>query len=506
MAVIALGDTPRYHAERKPADAVAVTYPDGELTWWELERRATRRARMYQSLGVGKDDFVAVALPNGVAFHEVALAIWKLGAAPGIVSAKLPEHEFQAIIDLMRPKLVITATGKGPTGVQCVSVDSDTSGFDDAPIQSQVATFWKAMTSGGSTGRPKIIVDHIPAEVDLEAPVGTMTVGIAPGDVLLNPGPLYHNAPFIFTTQSLAIGCKIVGMARFDAEEALRLIQEHRVNWMAVVPTMMHRIWSLPQAVREKYDLSSLKAVWHMAAPCPPWLKEAWINWLGPERIFELYGGTERNGTTIIRGDEWLAKKGSVGRPVNGKRVQAFREDGAPCEPGEIGEIYFLAPNPEERPSHYIGAEPRRRSDGWESIGDLGYVDEDGFVFLADRRTDLILRGGANIFPAELEAILDAHPGVASSIVVGLPCEEYGQRVHAIVQPKPGQRLDLSDVHNFLAARLVKYKLPESYELAAEPLRDDAGKARRSALRDQRIDWLRDGRTFQERPVEGASA
>lgn len=505
MTIVPLGDTPRYHAERKPEDALALVYPDGALTWWELERRANRRARLYQSLGVGQGDYVAIALPNGVLFHEIALAIWKLGAAPGVVSGKLPTHELQAIIDLLQPRLVVTVTGDGLTGATCVRADADTSDFADAALPSKVATHWKAMTSGGSTGRPKIIVDHIAAEVDLDAPIGTMTVGIAPGDTLLNPGPLYHNAPFIFTTQSLAIGCKIVGMARFDAEEALRLIEQHRVNWMAVVPTMMHRIWALPEAVRNRYDISSLKAVWHMAAPCPPWLKQAWIDWLGADKVFELYGGTERNGTTVIRGDEWLAKKGSVGRPVGGKTVQAFREDGSPCAPGEIGEIYFLAADPSIIASHYIGAEPRRRADGWESIGDLGHVDEDGFVFLADRRTDLILRGGANIFPAELEAAIDAHPAVSSSIVVGLPDDEYGARVHAIVQPRAGKDLDLADLNAFLAARLVKYKLPESWEVVDHPLRDDAGKARRSALRDERIAWLQEGRAFQRKASEGVA-
>lgn len=497
MTVIPLGDTARYQAERQPLDTVALVYPDRALTWWELERRATQRARLFRSLGVGLDDYVAVALPNSTLFHEVTLAIWKLGACPGIVSAKLPAHELRAIIDLMQPRLVITAEGQTLQGVACIAADADISGFGDAPFESAVASYWKAMTSGGSTGRPKIIVDHAPAQVDLELQTGTKTVGILPGDVILNPGPLYHNAPFIFATQSLAIGCRVVGMARFDAEEALRLIERHKVNWVAMVPTMMHRIWSLPEEVRARYDLSSLRAVWHMAAPCPAWLKQAWIDWLGPERIFELYGGTERNGATVITGHEWLRKPGSVGRPVGGKKLQAFREDGTPCAAGEIGEIYFLAENPAERPSHYIGAESRRRRDGWESIGDLGHVDEEGYLFLADRRTDLILRGGANIFPAEIEAALDAHPAVASAIAVGLPCPEYGQRVHAIVQSRPQRPVDIEDLHAFLAARLTRYKLPESYEIVAEPLRDDAGKARRTALRDERIAWLEQGKAFR---------
>jgi bile acid-coenzyme A ligase len=350
------------------------------------------------------------------------------------------------------------------------------------------------MSSGGSTGRPKIIVDHQPAEIDLERPLTAMSVGMTPEMVVLIPGPLYHNAPFLFATQALAIGCPVVGMDRFDPEEFLRLVQAFRVNWVQVVPTMMHRIWSLPRAVRERYDVSSLQVVWHMAAPCPPWLKEAWIGWLGAERILELYGGTERIGSTVIRGDEWLRKPGSVGRSHG--RVRALAADGSDCAPGEVGELHFRLTGSGERPYHYIGDEVSRIRGDWESLGDLGWLDEDGYVFLADRRTDLILRGGANIYPAEVEAAIEAHPGIASSAVVGLPDPDLGQRVHAIVQPGD-DGLELADLHRFLKGRLAPYKLPQSYEFWSEPLRDDAGKVRRSGLRDERIVWMESRLPFQ---------
>jgi bile acid-coenzyme A ligase len=180
-------------------------------------------------------------------------------------------------------------------------------------------------------------------------------------------------------------------------------------------------------------------------------------------------------------------------------KVKAVREDGTDCAAGEVGELYFLRADINTIPSHYVGAEPKALEGGWRSIGDLGHVDEDGYVFLADRRTDLILRGGANIYPAEVEAALDAHPEVGSSLVVGLPCEDLGQRVHAIVQPKSGEALDVQTLHHFLEARLARFKLPESYEFSGEPLRDDAGKARRSAVRDRRAEWLKTGREFQIR-------
>jgi bile acid-coenzyme A ligase len=500
MAAIPLGDAIRVHAESK-GEARAVTYPDGTLTWRELDRRVTRRARLLRDAGVRRDDLVTLALPNGLAFHEHAFAIWKLGATPNIVSWRLPPHELGAILDLVKPRLAVGLPGDLAGDFARLAGDEDAAGYSDAPFTGEAAAAWKAMSSGGSTGRPKIIVDHEPATIDLAGRTLVTASRMRPGMSVLNPGPLYHNAPFIFSNQALANGCELTGMARFDAREALRLIAAHRVNWVCFVPTMMHRIWALPAEERAQFDVSSLQVVWHMAAPCPEWLKAAWIEWLGPEKIYELYGGTERTGTTLIRGDEWLRKRGSVGRMVGDNEICAFREDGSPCAAGEVGELYFRSKvAPDVRPFHYLGAEEKTRDGGWSTLGDMGHIDEEGYVFLADRRTDLILRGGANIYPAEVEGALDAHPAVASSLVVGLPSEDLGQRVHAIVEPRPGLALDVAALHQFLSARLARYKLPESYELASRPLRDDAGKARRSALRDERAAWLREGRPFRLGP------
>jgi bile acid-coenzyme A ligase len=230
-------------------------------------------------------------------------------------------------------------------------------------------------------------------------------------------------------------------------------------------------------------DVSSLKTVWHGAAPCPPWVKEAWITWLGGDVLWELYAGTEGQGLCVIGGDDWLAHRGSVGKAVYGK-MKAVGPDGEELPPGEIGEIYMLPPNRENPTYRYIGAEARVLG-GWESIGDMGCLDDEGYVYLADRRTDLILSGGANIYPAEVEAALDEHPKVQSCAVIGLPDEDMGQSVHAIVQPN--SEVTESDLRAFLAERLVRYKLPRTYEFTDEALRDDAGKIRRSALRDARV-------------------
>jgi bile acid-coenzyme A ligase len=223
------------------------------------------------------------------------------------------------------------------------------------------------------------------------------------------------------------------------------------------------------------------------------WLKHAWIDWLGPERILEGYAGTETPGT-MITGTEWLRKPGSVGRVAPGT-ITIRNADGELCAPGEIGEIFFPAASAER--FHYIGAAPRLDDAGRMSLGDMGYVDVDDYLFLADRRTDMIIRGGANIYPAEVEAALDEHPAVASAVVVGLPCEEFGHRVHAILEAQPGAALGIADVSAFIAERLAPYKRPESYEVVEAPLHDDAGKVRRSALRDERLAWITARKPFQ---------
>jgi bile acid-coenzyme A ligase len=345
-----------------------------------------------------------------------------------------------------------------------------------------------------------VILDHQPAVVDtaVEQPLG-----IAPGTTLLNPGPLYHNAPFIVTHLALFGGGRITGMVKFDAEETLRLIARDRVQWVNFVPTMMHRIWALPGDVRDAYDLSSLKIVFHMAAPMPPWLKENWIAWLGPERIFELYGGTERQGATIISGVEWLTHKGSVGKIGDTARLRIIGDDGNDVAPGEIGEIYFLPNDGPGTTYHYLGVEPKRRTDGWESLGDIGRLDADGYLYLGDRLADMILRGGANIYPAEVEAAVSAHPEVRSCVVVGVPDAEFGQRVHAILElVESGDVQAVADgMGDFLAARLSRYKHPESFESVAVGLRDDSGKVRRTLLRDERAGWLKENRPFRMFPA-----
>ena len=497
--LIPMADVPRWFAERKPKDAIAISHGADVLTWEQLERNANRRARAFAAKGVMPGDFVAIGLPNSNAFFETTFAVWKCGATPTSLTWRLPRGEAAAVLEILKPSLVV---GGQPDWNAPNSVPANfmPEGFSDEPLTNPVARYWKAMTSGGSTGRPKVILAHQPAVTDTTA---ISPFGMPHNASLLNPGPLHHNAPFIVSHLALFTGGRLTGLVKFDAEETLRLIEANKVQWLNFVPTMMHRIWALPEAVRDSYDLSSLQIVFHMAAPMPPWLKEKWIEWLGPERIYELYGGTEAQGATIISGVEWLAHRGSVGKIGEGSRLRIIGEDGNDVAPGETGEIYFLPNDGPGATYHYLGAEPKRRPDGWESLGDIGRLDADGYLYLGDRLADMILRGGANIYPAEVEAAVTAHPDVRSCVVVGLPDPEFGQRVHAILElSETSDAQSVADgMGTFLSDQLSRYKHPESFEVVSVGLRDDSGKVRRTLLRDERAAWLKENRAFRIMPA-----
>lgn len=480
------GDMLAHHGARDPARP-AVTYDGVTTTFAELDVRANRKARQLAALGVGQGDVVTLAIPNSLEFYETVFAIWKLGATPNTVAAKLPAAELKAIVELAKPRLVIGEPRAEVEGWRFLALG--TAPGDDVsgdPLPPAVAQPWKIQTSGGSTGRPKLIVDRAPGLLDPSKPPMSPLLGTT----MLNPGPLHHNAPFVAIFQNLLAGGHVVEMGRFDPLRALELIERHRVDWVNLVPTMMQRIWKLPTEQRESFDLSSLKLVFHMASVCPPWLKQAWIDWLGPDRLMEMYGGTELLGVTLISGREWLAHKGSVGKIQPGSKMRILNEAGEVCAPREIGEIYFLPDKGRNSTYEYVGAQAKAVGD-WETLGDLGYLDEDDYLYIVDRRTDMIVSGGSNIYPAEIESALDEHPDVQSSIVVGLPDADLGQRTHAIVQLTAEAQargdVDADVLRAFLAEKLVRYKIPRAFEFTLENLRDDAGKARRSALRDARI-------------------
>lgn len=467
-------------------DTAAVTCGDVSLTRSELQAGARRMARELQSLGVEPGEFVTVALPNSVDWFVAYVACWNVGAIPQPVSAKLPPRELAAIVDLAKPKVVIGAPASAddllPDSIHHLPIGHVTStDVSDAPLPDVVSPAWKAPTSGGSTGRPKLIVSGDPAVYDTEAP---LPLGLAEGGCLVMPGPLYHNGPAVWACQALLAGNHVVLLPKFDAEATLAAIEQHRADVTYMVPTMMKRVLRLDDDVRHGVDLSSLRILWHLAEPCPAWLKEAFIDWLGADRIYELYAGTEAQAVTIITGTEWLEHRGSVGRVTSGE-MKICDEDGNDLPVGEQGEVWMRSTR--DAPTYeYLGAKAKTLDGGWESLGDIGWFDADGYLYLGDRVADMILSGGANIYPAEVEAALNEHPAVHSCAVIGLPHDDRGNDVHAIVQADADE-VGQQDLLEFLAERLAVYKLPRTVEYVSEPLRDDAGKVRRSALRAERL-------------------
>jgi len=460
---------------RDVPDQPALTVDHETITFRELETRSQLLAHTLLGMGVEVGDVVCVALSNSIAFVETAFAVLKVGATLLPLSSQLPHAERQAIIELANPRVVVGVDADEHPGYPGVTRLVAPSLIDMArPVGNRISPAWRATTSGGSTGRPKVIFSTDPAIIDDEASPEYL---LPTRQVVLVPGPLYHTAPCGITLLGLVHGNHVVLESRFDAALTLEMIDRHRPTFLLLVPTMMHRIIRLSEAVGN-VDMTSLKIVFHMAAPCPAWLKEAWIDWLGADRIYELYGASDSPGYTIIVGTEWLEHRGSVGRPAPGL-VQITSDEGEPVPPGVVGEVWMRPPEGQAMRAAVVGGDPRRRH-GWTSVGDLGWMDADGYLYLSDRRTDMILSGGENVYTAEVEAALDSHPGVRSSVVVGLPDADLGQRVHAFVEVDPG--VTEVDLRAHAEERLVRYKTPRSYEFVDHPLRDDAGKVRKSAL------------------------
>ncbi len=467
------------HLAQSDPDAPVLTCAGRTITRGELDASTNRLARAYAELGVGQGDYVTVVMPNSIEWVQAVLAAWKLGAVPQPLSARLPDVELIALLELRRPGLLVGRADPNGVTPSLASDFTPDPAVSDAPLPEAVSPVFKAMASGGSTGRPKLIE----AGGDSRFPAAAgYPLGAQEGDVNLLSVPLSHNTGFTTFAIGLVQGHHMVLMPRFEPHEFLRLVTEHRVTFLATVPTVMQRLLPVYRADPDAYDLSSIRRLWHLAAPCPPVIKQAWIDILGPNAVWELYGGTELQALTFISGDQWLTHPGSVGVVVAGE-MKVLDDDGNECPPGVSGEIYMRR-SPGSAPTYrYIGATAKQR-DGWDSLGDLGYFDEDGFLYLNDRRVDMFTVGGRNVYPAEIESALSAHPNVLSCLVVGVPHEDLGQVPHAIVQ---AEGLDEPAVVAFLTDRIAGYKLPRSVEFSDTPLRDDAGKARRSAVRDEVI-------------------
>jgi bile acid-coenzyme A ligase len=475
-----LGETSTRLAATHP-DRPAVTDDTSVWTFAQLEAHANRWAHELAGHGVAPGDLVSIALPNVAEHYALTIAAWKLGAVPQPLSHRLAPGELAAVLDVVRPPVVAglasgTDPGVAPAGTTVLPLGHVPTGPDTPPPTAPVPPAWKAPTSGGSTGRPKVILAGEAGTfetVAARAPV----YGIEPDGTLLCTAPLFHNAPYLFSLLGLLTGNHVVLMGRFDAARALELAATHAATWIYAVPTMMGRMVRLPGPLPE---LPALHTLFHIGAPCPPAVKRAVIDWLGPDRVLEGYAGTEAQARTTITGREWLEHPGSVGR-VRGGEIEARILDGERrAAVGEVGELW-LRPEPGRVTYRYLGAEPRSRPGGWESLGDMGHFDADGYLYLADRAADMIVVGGQNVYPAEVEAAVLEHPAVVSAVVVPAPDDDYGSVPHAVVQTD--REVGDADLDAHVAARLSPAKRPRAWRRAEGPLRDDAGKVRRSELR-----------------------
>jgi bile acid-coenzyme A ligase len=337
------------------------------------------------------------------------------------------------------------------------------------------------LATGGSTGVPKVIVSSQRAELDLAHD----HFGHDLGETMIIPGPLFHSGPFNHLYQGLARGRHVVLMSRFDAEVCLELITRYRAFFLLLVPTMMHRIMRLPEGTRQSCDKSGIRRVWHTGAACPPELKQRWIDWLGSETIWEIFGGSEGVATTQISGTEWLAHRGSVGRLLSGE-IAILDDRGRPVSPGTVGEIYMRRSQGAPELMYAGCPEGRRRLGNWESFGDLGSMDVDGYLYLADRRRDLIITGGENVYPAEVEAALETHPAVVDCAVLGVPNSDLGEIVCAVACVD--RDVSVAALLDHLSGRLARYKIPRRIVMTESPVRNAAGKVRRSELRGLFLD------------------
>jgi bile acid-coenzyme A ligase len=485
-----VADLAARHPDRTALHLVAADGSRATRSWRQLDEAASALARVLLDRGVGPSTMVVVAMGNVAEHLETTLAAWKIGACVLPLSPRLATRERQEMLEAVGPdRFVVTVDepGRGDLALSSPAVREELASADRSPVATRIPHPGKAIGSGGSTGRSKVVVDPRPWAAVPGAREAVFTeIGFRPGQVQLVAGPLYHNSPFSAAHHGLFEGHTLVVMERFDAARALDLIEEHRVEFAFLAPTMMLRIARAPGFSRR--DLTGL-VVYHTAGPCPAWLKREWIAKVGPSHLHEAYGASENVGYTTIDGNEWLRHPGSVGRPRHCE-VRVVDELGHQLPPGAVGRLYLRpsdAPAPDYR---YLGSDPLPTTDdGFTTVGDLGWLDDAGYLYIADRRNDLVITGGVNVYPAEVEAALLQHPQVADAVVIGLPDPDWGRRVHAVVQPVDvSSPPAVADLESHVAEQLSPAKRPKSYELVDLVPRDESGKVRRSQLVADRSD------------------
>jgi long-chain acyl-CoA synthetase len=484
---------------RAEEDEIVFVAGDWRVSRADYRDRVARASTVLREMGVGAGDSIGIALRNTPQFFELLAAASALKAKAVPIAWRLKQDEVRYLVEDSRAKLVFhdAESASQMTGLPAVSLDAYERALANAEPAAEAegaGGFAMELYSSGTTGRPKAIERDMPTAAQRSAMsslnfLGRMGVD-APGEVHLMCGPLYHSQPIGFATSALAAGHRVVMMSGgFDAETCLATIEREKVSWITCVPTHFIRILALPEAVRTRYDLSSLKAVLHSAAPCPRDVKQAIIELLPPNTVWEIYGGTE-GAMTMISPQEWLAKPGSVGQAFPpGAELKILAADGTPLSPGESGLIYA-------RPMmtfRYRGAreldEQTWRGDLY-TLGDVGYLDEDGYLFITDRLKDMIISGGANVYPAEVEAVLFNHPAVGDTAVIGVPDPHWGEKVKALVELRGPANEE--EIIAFCRSHLAHYKCPTSIDFVDRLPRDPNGKVRKRELRESY--WAGSGR------------
>jgi len=496
-------------AEQNP-DKIAYVMAESGLTvtCGELEKVANQGAHLFRRLGLERGDHIAILLENHPRFLQICWAAQRAGLYYTAISYRLQQAEVEYIVDNCEARVFITSPGRRevveplldrmPAVERRFMVDDTIAGFEsweeaiagmpETPIPDQCEG-QSMLYSSGTTGYPKGVKKPLPEEPygELQAPnMLELIYGADQSSIYLSPAPLYHAAPLAFTMGCLRHGIQVVVMEHFDAERALEFIERYRVTHSQWVPTMFVRMLKLPEEVRARYDVSSLRCAIHAAAPCPVPVKEQMIDWWGPV-LYEYYAGTEGNGFVQLNSEEWLAHKGSVGRPLNCE-IHVCDDDGAELPAGESGTIYFGGGGQFEYYKDPDKTAGSRHPQGWTTLGDVGYLDEDGYLYLTDRKHFMIISGGVNIYPQEAENVLITHPKVMDVAVFGVPNEEFGEEVKAVVQPRT-----MADATPELAMELMEYcrdqlshvKCPRSVDFREELPRHPTGKLYKRLLKDE---------------------
>ena len=500
---------PSVFAETTPDKPAYVMAATGQVvTYRELNDRSNQGAQLFRALGLQVGDGVAIMMENHPIYYEVLWAAQRSGLRYTAISSRLTPGEVEYIVRDSGAKAFVVSKSMAPialeiagslSGVTLLMADEAIAPFGsfEAERAKHPATPVPDETPGaamlyssGTTGRPKGVKRALAGGSLLESEALTAWArdgyGMDTGTIYLSPAPLYHAAPLGWSMNVQRLGGTVVLMEKFDPEDCLRLIEKHGVTHVQFVPTHFVRMLKLPEAVRAKHDHSSLKVVFHAAAPCPVPVKEQMIAWWGP-LIHEYYAGTEGNGRTVIDSHEWLAHKGSVGRASAPVEVKICDDDGEPLPPRSEGMVFFSGGGKFE----YHNA-PEKTADstnkyGWTTLGDVGWMDEEGYLYLTDRKSFMIISGGVNIYPQEIENLLITHPLVADAAVVGAPDEEMGEKVVAVIQP-----MDWADAGADLRAELTAFcraslsgvKLPRQIDFMEELPRHPTGKLYKRLIRD----------------------